>query len=141
MDDTNREFALKNGHAPMADKVVLIDFDGTIFPFGELWSMDPPLPGAKQVTDWLHEHGYKIKIFSSRVSKAWCEEEEQDCGKHRMYMLWRCAIYGIWIDDIAMDKEPAEYYIDDKAISFNGDWQLVLDQIKWNNSRKDRNGR
>ena len=141
MRDSSREFGLKNGHSPLAEKVVLVDFDGTIFPFGELWSMDPPMPGAKKVLDYLHEHGWTIKIFSSRLSLLWCQTEGESMRKHAEYMSNRLEMHNIHYSCFSIDKDPAEYYIDDKAIPFNGNWDLVLDQIKWDQSRKDRNGR
>jgi hypothetical protein len=125
MSADTRAFALKNGHAPVADKVVCVDFDGTLFPFGEIYSFNDPLPGAVEAMTRLREAGMRIVIFTSRLSPTWLEAEygntwafEAEAQRH--YIGKQLDRFGIPFDLITCEKVPAIAYIDDKALRFDG---------------------
>jgi hypothetical protein len=62
-------------HPPVARKVLCVDFDATLFPWGELNSNEPPIQGAVQAVRAFKDAGYKIVIFSSRMSPTWWAAE------------------------------------------------------------------
>ena len=91
---------------------VAIDFDGTLV-YGE-----DPVPGAKLAIDELRAAGYRILIHSCNTYD-WIQRilREND-------IYYDC----IWEED---GKPPADWYIDDRAISFRGSWVDVLQEIEY----------
>jgi hypothetical protein len=122
-----------------------VDFDATLFPWGPLDDDSPPLPHAKKALVAFRRAGYRIVIFTSRLSHTWHRHEiqrESDEG----YMNWLIRVvdfsteqrehviktlkkHKIPFDDITSEKVPAEYYIDDRAIEFRGDWSDVMQRV------------
>jgi hypothetical protein len=129
MKAESRDFGLANGHSPMADKVVCIDFDGTIYPFGELFSRAAPLPGAAHVIRNLASEGWHIVIFTSRLSEKWLTHEGEDWESQLQYIVTMLDRDGIPFHDVVGEKVPAEYYVDDKAVEFRGVWADVYRQV------------
>jgi FMN phosphatase YigB (HAD superfamily) len=123
---------IKNGHPPMANKVVLIDFDGTLYPFGHMFNEPEPLEGAREFLVRLKEDGFKIGIFTSRLSPRWLKTENQDIQRHRRYIREILKRDKIPFDFMTAEKIPAEFYIDDKAVTFTGDWEVTK---KWYENR------
>lgn len=120
-------------HPPIANKVVLIDFDGTLFPWGHKFNTEAqPLPGAVTFMKQLKKDGYTIGIFTSRLSKKWLAAENEDKRKHRFFVKNMCKLHGIPVDFITGEKMPAEFYVDDKAAPFEGDWDVTK---KWYETR------
>ena len=37
-----------------------------------------------------------------------------------------------YVDDITYEKPRAEYYIDDKGIKFDNNWDEILKEVLWN---------
>lgn len=107
-------------HPPSAEGVVLVDFDGTIFPWGALEEIGEPLPGAREGMAMLEVAGYRIVIFTSRLSPTWHRAEGRDpaVGIPHQRAVIKAALmaYGIPFDDITAEKIPAELYLDDKAM-------------------------
>lgn len=114
--------AKENGHPPVAEGVVCVDFDGTIAPWGDLFGFPEPLPGAKEFLLWLRENGYTIVIFTSRLSTVWHKSEGRDPGygifEQVEYLRKYFEKYGLESDHVTAEKIPAIAYIDDKAIFF-----------------------
>lgn len=119
------EEIIKAGHPPIANKVILVDFDGTIGPFGHLFDFPAPLPGAKETLNELRAKGFKIGIFTSRLSKRWLATVNQKASMHRAYIKHYCRVYEIPCDFITAEKVPSEWYIDDKALPFGGHWDIT----------------
>lgn len=124
------EAIIKQGFPPIAKKVALVDFDGTLYPFGHMFDFPDPLPGAVEAMKSLNEAGYKIIIFTSRLSRRWLDTVDQTAAQHRQYIEQICARDGIKIAEITAEKVPAEFYIDDKAINYNNNWEEIIDKIK-----------
>ncbi len=118
------------GHPPVAKGVVCVDFDGTIFPFGDFEASSPPIAGAVDAMKALQAAGYQILIYSSRVSKAWHDHEGWDhvqaTYEHLQYMRDALDREGIPFDGFAFEKIPAQAYFDDKA------WRAEGDNGLWN---------
>jgi hypothetical protein len=124
------------GHPPVARRVVCVDFDGTIFPFGNLFNVNAqPIPGAVGAMRALKEAGYHIVVFSSRFSAAWHRHEGWDHVVAMREQAEFCeAMLDRWqipFDDFTAEKIPAEAYFDDKAYRAEGDYGLfnAVDQF------------
>ena len=128
------EYGMSRGHPPIAEKLALIDFDGTIVPWGPLMGDKTPTPGAKEAIDLLVQSGYRIGIFTSRMSRTWAESVKGRSWTAQNIFLedqWEYVkrtldAHGIPFEFITAEKVPAEFYIDDKAIGYRGDWTEVL---------------
>lgn len=110
-------------HPPSAAKVVLVDFDGTIAPWGQMFSMPEPLSGVKTAIRMLHDEGYQIVIFTSRLSPTWHRAEGWDTREatkqQREYITAFLEQNDIPFDDITAEKRPGVLYLDDKAMRVN----------------------
>ena len=128
----DESFGLAHGYAPIAHKVVAIDFDATLYPWRPVYEQPDPLPGAAEAVRRLKERGYRIVIFTSRLSPTWLASArytESDMRDHIEGMLRRDSIP---FDLITAEKVPAEVYVDDRAIRFrDGEWPAIVDWILW----------
>ena len=122
------ERVLKEKMPPIARKVVLIDFDDTIAPFGYMFAYPEPFPGVAQFTQKLRKKKYKIGIFTSRLSPTWIESANQNEDEQREYIDQYCKQFGIAYDFATAEKVPCEAYIDDKAIRYDGDWAEIAER-------------
>ena len=113
------------GHPPIAEGLFLIDFDATIAPFGFLFDFPEPIIGAPKFIQKLKERGYRIGIFTSRLSPVWLQSANQKAQDHIDYITEYCARYEIPFDFVTAEKVPALGYIDDKAIEFKGSWSDI----------------
>lgn len=134
-------------HKPL----LCLDFDGVLHSYTTPWRgaaiiPDPPVPGA---IAWLlaaMEH-WEIAIFSARsvpttggersgvqAMRLWLQEwliKEGLLDKHQAFTVVQVGIQ--W----PVHKPPAVLTIDDRAITFDGDWSLLdpaalLDFKPWN---------
>lgn len=117
------------GHPPSASKRILIDFDGTISPFGNMFTFAQPFDGIKDFLDELKVAGYTIGIFTSRLSPTWIEADQQDLDEHKDYIYAYMLKYSLPFDFMTCEKMPCEAYIDDKAITFKNNWQEIREQF------------
>lgn len=116
---------IEAGHPPMADKVALIDFDGCMYPFGYLFDFPDPLPDMVDFMRMLKKSGFHIVIFTSRLSPKWLKSVGQSPLDHIEYITNICLRDGIPFDEITAEKMPAEFYVDDKAAPFHGNWKVT----------------
>lgn len=114
-DSDRRAYGLEHGAPPVAAGTILVDFDGTLFPWDDLFVENPPLPGAVDAMRRFKEAGLRIYIFTSRVSNVWLNDENQDVGEHIAHVTKMLNKYDIHFDGITADKRPAVAYIDDNA--------------------------
>lgn len=100
----------------MANKILAIDFDGVIHDNKNPLPgrrMGLPIKGAKFTLEYFKDRGFKIIIHSvwgnkGSVIEAWMQ------------------YHGLPFDKITNIKPDADYYIDDKAVTFT----------TWDNVRK-----
>lgn len=123
------ESVIAAGHPPIAEGVILIDFDGTIAPFGYLFSFPEPLPGAIESLRAYQEAGLRIVIFTSRLSPIWLESVGQTPHQHLDYINEYLGRYGIEPYAITAQKVPAMAYIDDKAYRYDNNWEEITGRI------------
>ena len=111
-------------------KTIMIDVDKTIHEYSEGWKdgtlYDIMIPGAKEAIDELSKD-YEIVIFTSRLSAV---HDESEIERQKELLSEWLINNEIYYDDMTADKRPASYYVDDKSIKFEGDWNEVLRQIK-----------
>ena len=111
-------------HPPVANKVVLVDFDGTLIAWGPLNQKNREVqPDDVDAMRELREAGYKVVIFTSRASRTWWEAEaprrrttpEAFGLKQLAYVKETLDAHGVPYDGITAEKVPAERYFDDMA--------------------------
>lgn len=123
MEDVGR------GQPKIADNVILIDFDGTLYPWGHMFCYPEPLPGAVKAVKKFKDKGYTIVIFTSRLSEQWLEVEGEKWYNHVEYIKDILHRDGIPYDFITSEKIPATHYIDDKAHRFDNNWDELAEII------------
>lgn len=109
-------------------KSICVDFDGTIASFTkDLDSLGEPIPGAIENLKKIHDLGYKIIIHTARPDNpAYLDK----------IGAW-LASHGIPCDGINLNpatdwesrKPLAEFYLDDRALPFGGDWDDIWWQV------------
>lgn len=120
---------------PSARGVLLVDFDATLFPWGPLDDDADPMPGAIEAMAELREAGYTLRIYSSRLSETWLRLSGENPVRQLTLMRERLRKHGIPHDGFAVDKEPAEHYIDDRAIEFSNNWPEITARLVGNGRR------
>ncbi|HUS51794.1 MAG TPA: hypothetical protein VMZ91_16620, partial [Candidatus Paceibacterota bacterium] len=90
----------------------------------------PPTPGVKEALQELKDQGYDIVIQSARTSDVMSKNPiDKEMQKRRMVEY--LDEHEIPYDFVSKgDKPPAQFYIDDRGVEFNGDWAEVLKRIK-----------
>lgn len=126
-------------HPPLANKTALVDFDATIAPWGPLFEQKAPHPEIKVAMQALIDAGYRVLIFTSRMSKTWLKAEAEERGYWSVEAFFDANLnyvknyldtYGIPYDQITAEKVPAEVYFDDKAVRVTAD-DLAEKMIQW----------
>lgn len=106
-------------------KTVVFDFDGVIHSYASGWQgidvlPDQPVPGIREAIAEIRAAGYEVIVVSSRcVEPAGIEAIRKWLDE-----------YGIVVDDVTMHKPPADAYIDDRAIRFDGKPENLLGEIQ-----------
>ena len=111
--------ALPSRPAVAASRVVCIDLNGVLDRYAgwrgpEHW--DPPAPGAREFLRALHEHGCRVIVFTTRHyldAQRWLTQHE----------LFE------YVSEVTDTKQPADVFVDDRAICHRGDFAATLDQI------------
>lgn len=136
------QYGMQNGIPPIAAKLVLVDFDGTIVPWGPLMGDKEPIPGTVGAMRALRSAGFRIGIFTSRMSETWVRSVleipqgippiQSDklhifdfLARQRSYVADILNRHGIPFDFITAEKMPAEVYFDDKAVGVNETFTLA----------------
>ena len=105
-------------------KRILIDFDQVIHKYSVGWLegiiYDEPIKGAREAIKEFRNDGYEVIIFTSRLSKI-AHGEDGIVKQKEMIEEW-LKEHDIEVDGITGDKIPAEIYIDDRALRFEGKW-------------------
>ena len=118
-------------HPPAAERVVCIDVDTTIAPWGPLFDLDPPFPGVQSAIQGLHSAGFKVVILTSRLSPTWWRDDYRNftfedsytfAQRNKLYLEGYLGFWGIPYDRITAEKVPAEVYFDDRAIKVAPGW-------------------
>jgi len=105
-------------------KTIVFDFDGVIHSYKSGWQgidniPDEPVDGIKNVIDELRNKDYEVVIVSTRSADT----------KGRIAMEKWLGKYNIEVDRISDVKPPAIVYIDDRAITFDGNTNGLVEKI------------
>lgn len=119
-------------------KLICLDFDGVLHSYTSGWKgaaeiPDPPVPGAMDfINSILRDDRFELAIYSSRSGQEGGIEAMQQwvyfwliaqtgCGKDH---AWNAATTDIkW----PTEKPPATVSIDDRALTFTGEWPSLAD--------------
>ena len=117
------EIAQKNNIHP-ARRTVCLDFDGVIHSYRSGWCgadiiPDPPIHGTREAIAQLRQH-YRVVVHSARCrTPEGCQAIEHWLRK-----------YDIEVDEICVHKPPATIYVDDRALTFRGEWMDTIAEIR-----------
>ncbi len=105
-------------------RTVVLDFDGVIHSYTSGWKgvtviPDPPVAGIKEAIVDIRKL-YKVVVVSTR-----CFQE----GGLEAVKEW-LAKYDITVDEVLAHKPPAIVYVDDRALTFDGNAKELLHKIK-----------
>jgi hypothetical protein len=106
---------------------ICIDFDATLVEWGSLMGPTTLKPGAADAVRSLADAGYRIVVFTSRLSDEWLRAAKQSRLLQFDY-IWDTledAGIGDYIDSVTAEKVPAVFYIDDRAIPFEDNWAQI----------------
>jgi hypothetical protein len=109
---------------------IAIDFDGVVHTFDKGWHdgtcYGDPIEGSLDAVKSLSRK-YNIIIFSAKVRP----DRPLVNGKTGKELVneW-LERYNLkqYIAEITHEKPRAKFYIDDKALEFKGDWELILER-------------
>jgi hypothetical protein len=106
--------------------IISVDFDNTLVGYdhnGERF----PIKGATEAMKTLKAHGCYIIIHTCRIGIAMENGNLRDELKFVQSVLKE---YQMPFDEIHLHPKPvADFYIDDRAIRFEGDWSAPLKKI------------
>ena len=118
----------------MNAKIICLDFDDTVNNYpgwereGYAIVRGEPCDGAKEKIKSLRDNGYIVLVHSVR------------CG----YTGGMVAVveylnkYNIRVDGVCSNKPPADIYLDDRSITFEGDWEKAVKDIQAFSTWKDK---
>lgn len=77
-----------------------------------------PVPGAADALAEIRRAGWFVVIYTARHFNHW-----------RITTEWLVA-NGFEYDQLVFGKPPARFYIDDRAIPFEGNWTAVSERLR-----------
>lgn len=132
-------------------KTLCLDFDGVIHSYTSGWQgadfiPDPPVPGAMKFILEAMKSGYEVVIYSSRSHqdggikamvnwmRYWLKKELSDSDFS--FVVGKLFDFNKPHPGFPTSKPSAYVTIDDRALTFNGDWKEMAQKIQnfqpWN---------
>ena len=104
---------------PLEARTVCIDIDHTICQSAgpDSYAEATCLPGAQDALRELRRAGWIVVLHTGRHFNHWKTTVDWLSRNDFEY------------DQLVFGKPPARYYIDDRAIPFDGDWKTVLSSL------------
>lgn len=113
-------------------KNIAIDFDGVIHTFDRGWHdgtcYGEPIAGSLDIVKSLSER-YNVIIFTAKarpdrplVNNKTGKELVTEWLEHHNVLQY--------VVEVTHEKPRAQYYIDDKAIKFDNNWEEILEEIE-----------
>ena len=109
-----------------------VDFDGVIhrcskgFYDGTIY--DPPISGAKEALKILSDK-YVVIVYSAKARS----DRPLVNGKTGIELIWewlKAHDMDSYVKEVTAEKPRAVFYIDDKAVRFNGSWEDTFSDLK-----------
>ena len=106
-------------------KIVCFDFDGVINNYpgwedeGFATVLGEPVDGAKEAIKELRGAGWLVLVHSTRCSYP---------GGALAVMKY-LNTYNIHVDGVCTNKPPADVYVDDKGLTFKGNWPALMQEL------------
>jgi cysteine desulfurase/selenocysteine lyase len=102
-----------------ASRVACVDLNGVLDCYtgwqgAEHW--DAPAPGAREFLRALHEHGWRVIVFTTRHYL----DAQRWLSTHGLFE---------YVDEVTDTKPAADVFVDDRAICHRGDFASTLEQI------------
>ena len=112
-------------------KVIAIDLDGTILkkiPWQGVHWFGKPQKKVREAMTFLKKHGFEILIHSTRLNPA---INEWPLPRLKLNVFDILVEHRIPFDNIftGTGKPLADFYVDDRAVRFDGDWEATLKEI------------
>lgn len=110
----------------MRINILCVDLDDTITDYpgwegeGYIVVNGKPAEGVREAIDTLRNEGWLVLVHSTRcnfkggvvATAKWLEDN------------------GIRVDGVCFNKPPADIYLDDKGMTFDGNWAGMLEKIR-----------
>ena len=113
-------------------KRIMIDFDGVLHDYSG-WNNGvidgKPIEGSKEAMEKLGSIYDEVIIFTTRASEEQAAENNDNLKKRIKDVQDWLQKYEIPYTRITGSKLAADFYIDDKAITFKGNWPLIISKI------------
>lgn len=108
----------------MGKQTVIFDFDGVINSYKSGWQgadiiPDSPVTGIQEAITEIRKY-YRVVVVSSRCYQP---------GGIEAITTW-LAKFNIKVDEVTDEKPPAVVIIDDRAITFDGRAEHLLEKIR-----------
>jgi trehalose-6-phosphatase len=101
----------------LESRTVCIDLDDTLCTHSGDYAKADPIPGAQEALTKLRKAGWCVVVYTGRHFNQW-----------QVTVDW-LACHGFEYDQIVFGKPPARFYIDDRAIRFDGNWDQVCREL------------
>lgn len=108
---------------------ICLDLDGTICltkTNHQSYSDVLPFPGAVEKIQKLKQDGHYIIIYTARHMGSCNNNIGQVMARQGKIIIEWLDKHKIPYDEIVLGKPLADIYIDDKALTFRGDWNEIL---------------
>jgi uncharacterized HAD superfamily protein len=102
----------------LESRTICVDLDHTLCVHDGDYATAEPISGARQALTSLRKAGWTIVLHTARHFNHW-----------QLTVEW-LARYEFEYDQLVFGKPPARFYVDDRAIAFDGDWTQVCDKIR-----------
>jgi hypothetical protein len=121
-----------SNNLPSQPPIVAVDFDDTISTSGVAYpEVGPPQNGAREALQALHDMGCRVRVYTCRCNGNSAKSGMLDIELKRVSDYMRA--HGLYFDDVVMPEEGkpfASFYVDNKGISYQGDWSAVMGLIR-----------